>query len=111
MGLLVSLEVLGEIYRFDELPFFHLRNFRRGSPDWGLFLMFQIEEEIKGCLCFLHSVYSIFGFTFQLHLSTRPVNFLGEKEIWDQAEKVFNIPVPRGVAFKAKSVIEVVHIL
>ncbi|KAJ7311264.1 hypothetical protein JRQ81_006878 [Phrynocephalus forsythii] len=49
--------------------------------------MEQIEEEIKGCLNFLQSVYSVFGFTFQLHLSTRPVNFLGQKEIWDQAEK------------------------
>ncbi|XP_077174454.1 threonine--tRNA ligase 1, cytoplasmic-like [Paroedura picta] len=49
--------------------------------------MEQLEEEIKGCLDFLQSVYAVFGFTFQLHLSTRPENFLGEKEIWDQAEK------------------------
>ncbi|KAM3827903.1 threonine--tRNA ligase 1, cytoplasmic-like [Vipera latastei] len=49
--------------------------------------MEQIEEEMKGCLHFLQSVYAVFGFTFQLHLSTRPSNFLGEKEIWDQAEK------------------------
>ncbi|XP_030044439.1 threonine--tRNA ligase 2, cytoplasmic [Microcaecilia unicolor] len=49
--------------------------------------MEQIEEEIKGCLQFLQAVYAVFGFTFQLHLSTRPENFLGEIEIWDQAEK------------------------
>nr|XP_034986387.1 threonine--tRNA ligase 2, cytoplasmic [Zootoca vivipara] len=49
--------------------------------------MEQIEEEMKGCLNFLQSVYAVFNFTFQLHLSTRPVNFLGEKEIWDQAER------------------------
>ncbi|XP_047719553.1 threonine--tRNA ligase 2, cytoplasmic isoform X2 [Prionailurus viverrinus] len=47
----------------------------------------QIEEEIKGCLEFLQSVYSTFGFSFQLNLSTRPENFLGEVEIWDEAEK------------------------
>ncbi|XP_057578520.1 threonine--tRNA ligase 2, cytoplasmic isoform X1 [Hippopotamus amphibius kiboko] len=47
----------------------------------------QIEEEIKGCLQFLQSVYSTFGFSFQLNLSTRPENFLGEIEIWDEAEK------------------------
>ncbi|XP_063170492.1 threonine--tRNA ligase 2, cytoplasmic-like [Candoia aspera] len=47
----------------------------------------QIEEEMKGCLHFLQSVYAVFGFTFQLHLSTRPSHFLGEKELWDQAEK------------------------
>uniref|UniRef100_A0ABI7WEH2 Threonyl-tRNA synthetase n=1 Tax=Felis catus TaxID=9685 RepID=A0ABI7WEH2_FELCA len=47
----------------------------------------RIEEEIKGCLQFLQSVYSTFGFSFQLNLSTRPENFLGEVEIWDEAEK------------------------
>ncbi|XP_064152306.1 threonine--tRNA ligase 2, cytoplasmic isoform X2 [Loxodonta africana] len=47
----------------------------------------QIEEEIKGSLQFLQSVYSTFGFTFQLNLSTRPENFLGQIEMWDQAEK------------------------
>uniref|UniRef100_A0A674KEQ6 threonine--tRNA ligase n=1 Tax=Terrapene triunguis TaxID=2587831 RepID=A0A674KEQ6_9SAUR len=49
--------------------------------------MEQIEEEMKGCLNFLKTVYAVFGFTFQLHLSTRPENFLGEVEIWDHAEK------------------------
>ncbi|XP_068954543.1 threonine--tRNA ligase 2, cytoplasmic [Petaurus breviceps papuanus] len=50
-------------------------------------MMEQIEEEIKGCLEFLQSVYTVFGFSFQLNFSTRPENFLGEIEIWDQAEK------------------------
>ncbi|XP_068131649.1 threonine--tRNA ligase 2, cytoplasmic isoform X2 [Hyperolius riggenbachi] len=49
--------------------------------------MEQIEEEMKGCLQFLHAVYAVFGFTFQLYLSTRPENYLGEIEIWNQAEK------------------------
>ncbi|CAO2614317.1 Threonine--tRNA ligase 2, cytoplasmic [Lemmus lemmus] len=47
----------------------------------------QIEEEIKGCLHFLQSVYSTFGFSFQLNLSTRPEHFLGEIEMWDEAER------------------------
>ncbi|XP_054997428.1 threonine--tRNA ligase 2, cytoplasmic [Sorex araneus] len=47
----------------------------------------QIEEEMKGCLQFLQSVYSTFGFSFQLSLSTRPEHFLGETETWDTAEK------------------------
>ncbi|KAM4576835.1 threonine--tRNA ligase 1, cytoplasmic [Odontesthes bonariensis] len=49
--------------------------------------MDQIEDEIKGCLDFLRTVYDVFGFTFKLNLSTRPEKFLGEPEIWDQAEK------------------------
>uniref|UniRef100_A0A8C2BDA4 threonine--tRNA ligase n=1 Tax=Cyprinus carpio TaxID=7962 RepID=A0A8C2BDA4_CYPCA len=49
--------------------------------------MDQIESEIKGCLNFLRTVYDVFGFTFKLNLSTRPEKFLGEPELWDQAEK------------------------
>ncbi|XP_034026873.1 threonine--tRNA ligase 1, cytoplasmic [Thalassophryne amazonica] len=49
--------------------------------------MDQIEEEIKGCLDFLRTVYNVFGFTFKLNLSTRPEKFLGDPEFWDQAEK------------------------
>ncbi|KAM7391270.1 hypothetical protein PAMP_021970 [Pampus punctatissimus] len=49
--------------------------------------MDQIEEEIKGCLDFLRTVYDVFGFTFKLNLSTRPEKFLGDPEVWRQAEK------------------------
>uniref|UniRef100_A0A669EMB1 threonine--tRNA ligase n=1 Tax=Oreochromis niloticus TaxID=8128 RepID=A0A669EMB1_ORENI len=50
--------------------------------------MDQIESEIKGCLDFLRTVYDVFGFTFKLNLSTRPEKFLGDPEVWDQAEKI-----------------------
>ncbi|XP_061035730.1 threonine--tRNA ligase 2, cytoplasmic [Eubalaena glacialis] len=64
----------------------HVRRFQQ--DDAHIFCTVeQIEEEIKGCLQFLQSVYSTFGFSFQLNLSTRPENFLGEVEIWDEAEK------------------------
>ncbi|XP_047586661.1 threonine--tRNA ligase 1, cytoplasmic [Lutra lutra] len=49
--------------------------------------MEQIEDEIKGCLDFLRMVYSVFGFSFKLNLSTRPEKFLGDVEVWNQAEK------------------------
>lgn len=49
--------------------------------------MDQIEGEIKGCLDFLRTVYDVFGFTFKLNLSTRPEKFLGDPDVWDQAEK------------------------
>ncbi len=32
-------------------------------------------------------VYATFGFTYQLRLSTRPETFLGEIEVWNDAEK------------------------
>jgi len=49
----------------------------------------QIKEEMAGCLDFLQCIYNVFGFSFQLRLSTRPDKFLGEVEEWDMAEKVF----------------------
>uniref|UniRef100_A0A4W5K657 threonine--tRNA ligase n=1 Tax=Hucho hucho TaxID=62062 RepID=A0A4W5K657_9TELE len=48
--------------------------------------MEQIESEMKGCLDFLRCVYDIFGFSFQLHLSTRPEKYLGDIAVWNQAE-------------------------
>ncbi|XP_040855033.1 threonine--tRNA ligase, mitochondrial isoform X1 [Ochotona curzoniae] len=48
----------------------------------------QLEAEIRGCLDFLRSVYSILGFSFRLALSTRPSGFLGEPRLWDQAEQL-----------------------
>jgi len=48
----------------------------------------QIKEEMASCLDFLQCIYTVFGFTFQLRLSTRPDKFLGEIEEWDLAEKV-----------------------
>lgn len=50
----------------------------------------QIKSEITGCLDFLRSVYGKFGFTFDLVLSTRPEKFLGEIEVWNEAEKALS---------------------
>lgn len=47
----------------------------------------QIKEEIDSCLDFLSQVYRTFGFTFKLVLSTRPENYMGDLEMWNQAEK------------------------
>ncbi|RWS23653.1 threonine-tRNA ligase: cytoplasmic-like protein, partial [Leptotrombidium deliense] len=47
----------------------------------------QIMDEIVGAIDFLKTVYSVFGFTFDLVLSTRPEKFLGEAKVWDDAEE------------------------
>lgn len=43
-------------------------------------------DEVLGCLSFLDYVYSVFGFSYDLYLSTRPADRLGEESLWDQAE-------------------------
>eukprot|EP00245_Coleochaete_scutata_P007506 TRINITY_DN22935_c0_g1_i1.p1 TRINITY_DN22935_c0_g1~~TRINITY_DN22935_c0_g1_i1.p1 ORF type:complete len:724 (+),score=193.99 TRINITY_DN22935_c0_g1_i1:53-2224(+) len=47
----------------------------------------QVMQEVRDVLDFLEEVYGIFGFTFDLELSTRPEKYLGELETWDRAEK------------------------
>jgi len=47
----------------------------------------QIKQEMKGAFEFLKDVYTVFGFTFQLRLSTRPVKYLGDLKDWNFAEK------------------------
>jgi threonyl-tRNA synthetase len=46
----------------------------------------QLGEEMDGCLDFLNHIYGIFGFSFELKLSTRPEKYLGSIETWDHAE-------------------------
>ncbi|KAL6548240.1 hypothetical protein OROGR_008661 [Orobanche gracilis] len=46
----------------------------------------QVKDEVMGVLDFVDYVYGIFGFTFELKLSTRPENYLGDLETWDKAE-------------------------
>jgi threonyl-tRNA synthetase len=53
----------------------------------------QIGEEIASLFDFLQQVYGIFGFEFQMELSTRPEKYLGEIETWNVAEKVFLCPL------------------
>ncbi|KFK26446.1 hypothetical protein AALP_AA8G249500 [Arabis alpina] len=47
----------------------------------------QVTEEVKGVLEFIDYVYKVFGFTYELKLSTRPEKYLGDSETWDKAEK------------------------
>ncbi|PWN43492.1 threonyl-tRNA synthetase [Ceraceosorus guamensis] len=47
----------------------------------------QIEDEVTSCFEFMNDVYGKFGFQFKLELSTRPENFLGDIETWNEAEK------------------------
>jgi len=47
----------------------------------------QIKSEIEGALNFMETVYGIFGFEFDLELSTRPEKYLGDIEVWNKAEK------------------------
>jgi len=46
----------------------------------------QITQEINALFDFMQHIYGLFGFEFHLELSTRPDNYLGTIETWDEAE-------------------------
>ncbi|KAJ2372821.1 hypothetical protein IW150_003922 [Coemansia sp. RSA 2607] len=47
----------------------------------------QVETEIKSCLKLIDEMYSMFGFaSYELVLSTRPQNYIGQISEWDEAE-------------------------
>ncbi|TKW09672.1 hypothetical protein SEVIR_6G118300v4 [Setaria viridis] len=47
----------------------------------------QIKDEVKGVLEFINYVYKIFGFKYELELSTRPEKYLGDIDTWNKAEQ------------------------
>ncbi|MER1987508.1 MAG: threonine--tRNA ligase [Solibacillus sp.] len=47
----------------------------------------QIEDEITLALQIIDHVYQVFGFDYDIELSTRPDDYMGELALWDQAEQ------------------------
>ena len=45
----------------------------------------QIKDEIKGVVALIDEVYSLFGFTYHVELSTRPEDSMGSDEDWEMA--------------------------
>ncbi len=48
----------------------------------------QLEKEVENILKLVQKFYEKFNFSYAVELSTRPEKFLGEKKIWDSAEKI-----------------------
>ena len=44
-------------------------------------------DEVLGYLDFMSYVYEVFGFKYELYLSTRPAKMLGSAKLWDMAEQ------------------------
>ncbi len=48
----------------------------------------QIEEEVKRIMAIFDQVYSVFGLSYKIVLSTRPDDFIGEVSFWDESERI-----------------------
>ncbi|EDL65542.1 threonyl-tRNA synthetase [Bacillus sp. SG-1] len=60
----------------------------------------QIEEEITSALKLIDHVYRTFGFNYDIELSTRPEDYMGEEALWDKAEgSLKNVLTKLGYSF------------
>ena len=61
----------------------------------------QIEDEIALALQIIDHVYKVFGFEYEVELSTRPDDYMGELSLWNQAEDALvNVLKRLGLPYK-----------
>ncbi len=61
----------------------------------------QIEEEVKNVMKLVDEVYSTFGLTYSVELSTMPESHIGEISEWEMAEKALaNALIHMGLEYK-----------
>ncbi|MGE7840456.1 threonine--tRNA ligase [Lysinibacillus sp. NPDC093712] len=61
----------------------------------------QIEDEINLALKIIDHTYQVFGFQYEIELSTRPADFMGDIQLWDKAERALeNVLNNAGYAYK-----------
>lgn len=61
----------------------------------------QIEDEIGKVIALIDRFYRVFGFAYKVELSTRPEDYMGAEELWDQAEaSLQNVLDHRGMEYR-----------
>ena len=68
--------------------FFFVSLQKTNKLNWNYFTKEQIKSEVLGALDFMRFVYTIFGMSYKLELSTRPAKALGDTHLW-WASKIF----------------------
>jgi threonyl-tRNA synthetase len=79
---------LGTVHRHERAGVLHgLMRVRCFTQDDGHILCTpeQLDAEIKGVLSFVSDVMAIFGFDYEMELSTRPEKSIGDDAAWDLA--------------------------
>jgi len=63
----------------------------------------QIQSEISSLIKLVGKIYDLFGFKKELYLATKPDDALGDKKLWDKAEKALQIALQENkVKFEIK---------
>ncbi len=85
---------LGTVYRYEKSGVLHgllrVRGFTQ--DDAHIFCRLeQLKDEILDVLDFINYVMDVFGFKYEVNLSTRPDKFAGTAENWDKAEDILQL--------------------
>ncbi|WP_036610754.1 threonine--tRNA ligase [Oribacterium sp. P6A1] len=64
---------------------FRVQEFRQ-DDDHTFVMESQIKDEIKDIISIADEIYTTFGVTYRAELSTRPDDYMGDIEVWNQAE-------------------------
>ena len=64
---------------------FRVQEFRQ-DDDHTFVMESQIKDEIKDIISIADEIYTTFGVTYRAELSTRPDDYMGDLEVWNQAE-------------------------
>ncbi len=81
---------LGHVHRHEMSGALHgLMRVRSFTQDDAHIYMLpeQIKDEIFGVMNMMEELYTLFGFTYHIELSTRPEDFMGDAADWDFAEE------------------------
>ena len=95
---------LGTVYRYEKSGVLHgllrVRGFTQ--DDAHIFCRLdQLEGEIISVLDFIDYVMKVFGFEYEVNLSTRPEKFSGTAENWDKATEILKRALnTKGVVFE-----------
>lgn len=79
---------LGTVYRHEKSGVLHgLLRVRGFTQDDAHIICTpeQLQDEITGIIAFVADIMEVFGFTFELELSTRPEDSIGTDEDWERA--------------------------
>jgi len=85
----IKLGELGTVYRYERAGTIHgLQRLRQFTQDDAHIFITEnmIKEEVSNVLAIVDYVYSLFGLSYHVELSTRPVDRMGSDELWDKAE-------------------------
>jgi threonyl-tRNA synthetase len=100
----LRLSELGTVYRYEKSGTMHGLNRVRGftQDDAHLFCRLdQIQSEVVEVIRFVDDTLKLFDMSFEVELSTRPEKAIGEKAVWDEAEKALKAALEEyGLAYQ-----------